>query len=99
MINLKYQTLATLSLPTSLYAFYRIKKLKYGILVNILSSIISSISMTNMITLLQHGNFGFLFLFSGFIFSYGIVLPMFFIRKWTNSFNRKTLEPEKSKSN
>lgn len=96
MINTKYQTLATFTLPTSVYAFYRIKKLRLGLLVNLLSILLSVSSFSNMVTLLSHGYFGFWFLLSGFILIYSYVIPIIFIRKWTNSYNNKVFQPEKT---
>jgi len=96
MINIKIQTLATFTLPTSLYAFYRIKKLKLGILINILSIMLATSSFGNMAGLLSHGYFGFYFLFSGFILVWSYVIPIIFIRKWTNVFNNKVFEPIKT---
>jgi|SRR6185312_672854 len=97
MIDLKYQTLATFSLPSSLYAFYRIKKLRLGILINIISIMLASTSFTNMIALLSQKHIGFYFLVSGFILIWSFVIPIIFIRKWTVSYNNKVFEPLKSK--
>lgn len=96
MINTKYQTLATLILPTSLYAFYRIKKLKLGILINILSIMLGTSSFYNMANLLSHGYFGLWFLVAAFINIYSFILPIIFIRKWTVAFNNKVFEPIKT---
>ena len=95
MINTKAQMLFTLSLPTMIYAFYRIKKLRLGILIHILGSLLASSSLVNLITLTSLAQFGVYFIASCFIFGFSFILPMIYIRKWTISFNNKLLEPLK----
>ena len=96
MINIKIQALLTLSLPTSIYAFYKIKKLRLGILVLVLSSMLSISSMTDLIILTHIKSFGLYFIASIFIFSFSYILPIIYITKWTKQYNRNLLKEIKS---
>lgn len=95
MISIKYQCLGTLSLPTTLYVFHRIKKLKLGILLHCLSSVLMGASFFNIILLLKTGNFGLYLVISVIILGYGLYLPMLYVSKWTRTWNHNLLNQEK----
>lgn len=106
MINVKLQCLATLTLPSSIYAFYRIKKLKWGLLINMINSLLSGMGGSVLIVTVMGLSFGdpvitnkhiltyiFGLLYSIIAISASFIIPIFYIRKWTISWNRKLLEP------
>ena len=89
-VSLGWQCLATIFLPTGLYAFKRISKLKLGIIVyvsayslTILGGIIQASSAYPWgIGVLEASIGSFVFYISA------ILIPIYFMRKWTIEWNR-----------
>ena len=84
--NLIVQILATISIPTGIYAFYRINKLRKGLALYGLSFAIAVLS--GVIALFSNGDMfhelaSFLLALSTFI------IPMVFMREWTIQYNSK----------
>ena len=90
-VNLKVQCLATLLIPAGLYAFKRINKLKYGLVIYGISygicygvPIIISVTSLNSNNIIYLSSILYSFLFS-------IAFPMVAIKKYSIDYN-KSLE-------
>lgn len=94
-VNIGVQCLATLFVPTGLYAFKRIKKLRLGILIYAICYIMYIVAtvypLKNMADSSSNINMDTLGLIS--FLSIGLtimsfLLPIFFIRKWSKEYNQ-----------
>ena len=91
-VNILVQCLATLILPTGLYAFKRIDKLKKGILVygasfglTILSVIVTGILFVN-----KDGQTNLVIaLYSLGLTAMSFFVPIYYMRNWSIEFNKK----------
>ena len=84
-VNVKLQCLATLTLPTGLYAFKRINKLTMGIIIYG----ITFATWLGQMLLVPTNSIGLFGLLSFMNLVLGITLPMIFIYNWSKDFNQK----------
>lgn len=100
-VNVKLQCLATLTIPTGLYAFYRINKTKEGNRIYMGTGIVTFVFIVgtflmnwNQVTNSQIGGDLLSLLFtvgSIAVTPYTILFPMIKIRKYSKEYNQKTL--------
>ncbi len=86
-VNTGWQVAATLFIPTGLYAFKRIKKLTYGIILYALT-FISSVIIGTVSVVYWHESEELLLFGVVLIYTIPIFIPMFFIRKWSEQWNK-----------
>lgn len=101
MVNIKLQCLATLTIPTGLYAFYRINRMKEGNRIYMGTGIATFTFLIgtffvnwNQVTNSQVGGDLLSLLFtigSIAVTPYTILFPMIKIRKYSKEWNQKTL--------
>ena len=87
-VNPLLQTAATIIVPTGLYAFKRINKLRKGIIIYAISYVVS-IAMPFMLTIIpsMSNSFYLTGIVYGVLFSFA--LPMVAIKKWSVDYNKK----------
>ena len=99
-VNIKWQCLAVIFIPTGLYAFKRIKKLRFGIIIYIITGIASILSAIIPILYwdavlgdyakVSINDLGLTYVIISVgqvIFSF--VIPIIFIRQWSNEWNQQ----------
>ena len=84
--NILVQMLATILIPTGLYAFYRIDKLRMGMVMYGISFAIAVAS--SMLELFSDGDIIYM-TFSAIFAVLSLIVPMLFIREWTIQYNNK----------
>lgn len=95
-VNLGIQSVATLFVPTGLYAFKRIKKLRLGILLYgicylmyIIATVYPLKQMTDSSSQMNQDTLGMISLLSVGLSIMSFLLPIIFIHKWSKDFNKK----------
>ena len=86
-VNVKVQCLATLFIPTGIYAFKRINKIRMGIMIYGLT--FASWIAQNLLIPFNNSSMGLYGLVSLLNLGLGIILPMIFIYNWSIEFNKK----------
>ena len=80
-VNVLAQCLATIFIPTGLYAFKRINKFKMGVLVYVVSGVIAFFGGMLSVFTSEYVSIGCLIV--------SFIIPMIFVIKWSNEFNSK----------
>lgn len=94
-VNVKIQCLATLFVPTGLYAFKRIKKLRLGILLYALCYIMYIIATVYPIKQMTDSNslnqdtIGLISIISVTLSIMSLVLPIILIHRWSKDYNKQ----------
>lgn len=80
-------------IPLGLYAFYRIKKLKYGCLLYLIAGIISNGIYFIHISLANEGNEYSIIVYIIYVLSFilNAVFILYYIEKWSEEWNKKIL--------
>ena len=91
-VNIFWQSIATLFIPTGLYAFLKIDKLRKGVLVYLASFGVSIIAeVVSVLLYMTHDNsYNLLIAFYALgIVCISFILPIHYIRKWSIEYNKK----------
>ena len=102
-LNILWQCIATLTLPTGLYAFKKINKLRLGSLTYVLSFAIMVMGITILVILFWNPEgdksiFYYIGAAMDWMFPISILPPILFMRTWTCSYNEKIMEEAKNLS-
>ncbi len=92
-VNVNWQIASTLFIPSGLWAFRRIKKLTYGIIIyaccDVLYSLGTGFSLANNIGLWDETEIMIVAILMLSALVIALISPMIFIRKWSIAWNQK----------
>ena len=84
-VSVVWQCIATIFVPTGLYAFHRINKLKVGGLIYLITIVI------NVLQTLIVGSYGISALLSLAIGIFGLMVAMLYMQKWSEEWNKNKI--------
>ena len=94
-VNIGVQCLATLFVPTGIYAFKRIKKLRLGLIIYavcyvmyIVATVYPLKNMANSSSNINMDTIGLISFVSVGLIIMSFLLPIIFIRKWSKEYNQ-----------
>jgi hypothetical protein len=88
-VSVGWQCIGTILLPTGLYCFKRIKKLRLGILLYVCSYVLSAVAVLTLTLSVAGNSSDLLYAFGSFLASAAsLLLPMYFIRAWSIEWNK-----------